>query len=181
MVVLTLLVWAYYGIGKFPDTKCVKKINMKRDTTLAETSHGHIWYYLEESDLCSDVPLSSPLEASPWLSLVLYQAGWPQAETSCGHVCNNFGHIDQMYHPHPHLVEKSHGQAYYYCEQADLQWEVSPHKTTGQVCIWSDVSSGQHHVRCTPYPLTEKAIWTWKDDWPPWVTSTPWKNIYLGG
>ena len=40
----------------------------------------------------------------------------PQAETSCGHVCDDFGHIDHMYFP----VETSHGQVWYYCEQATL-------------------------------------------------------------
>ena len=62
--------------------------------------------------------------------------------------CDDIGHRPDV---HP-LVETSHGQVWYYCGQADLQSDVPPqtHETSGQVFIWSDVRSGQHHVRCTP-------------------------------
>ena len=63
-------------------------------------------------------------------------------------MCDNVCHIDKMY-PHP-LVETAHGQVWYYCEQADLQSEGPSTWDVSQVCIWSDVSSGQHHIRCTP-------------------------------
>ena len=63
-------------------------------------------------------------------------------------MCDGFGHIDKMYP----LVEIS-------WPSVVLLWAgcllvrctpLPPHETLGQVCIWSDVRSGQHHVRCTP-------------------------------
>ena len=107
-----------------------------------------------------------------WPSLVLHPAGWPQAETSCGHVSQLLSHRPDV--PHP-LVLTPNVQVWYYCEQAGLQSEVHP--------IWDD-RPGLHLVRCQVrltscqmYPLTEKVIWTWKDDWPPWTTSTPRKTF----
>ena len=96
--------------------------------------------------------LAGQLQLASWLTAyqTKCQPYLPQAETSCGHVCDDSGHIDQMYP----LVETSHGQVWYYCEQAALWSDVPPppHETSGLVCIWSDVRSGQHQVRCTLLP-----------------------------
>ena len=61
-----------------------------------------------------------------WLANCSWQAGWlsdcltkkcqpshsPLVKTSCGHVCDDLGHIDKMYHP---PVETSHGQLWAGC------------------------------------------------------------------
>ena len=99
-------------------------------------------------------------------------------------LCDDCGHIDQIYHPPgrgilwPSVVLLWAGCPLVRCTPPHL-----PHETSGHVCIWPDVRSGQHHVRCTPTstPPTEKVVWTWKDDWPPWTTSTPRKTFYPGG
>ena len=46
------------------------------------------------------------------------------------------------------LVEASHGQ---------VRTPMAPHETSGQVGIWSDVRSGQHHVRCPPPQLKKSS------------------------
>ena len=124
----------------------------------------------------------------------------PQAETSCGHVCNHCGHIDQMYP----TVETSNGQVWNYCEQAALQSDVPPARDISWPSVvllwagWPSVRcnppnmrlqarfafgqmSDQHYVRCIFHPPTEKTVWVWKEDWPPWTTSTWWKTFYPGG
>ena len=40
-----------YLYQAFPDTKYIKKINMKRDTLLVDTSHVQVWYYIKQADL----------------------------------------------------------------------------------------------------------------------------------
>ena len=77
-----------------------------------------------------DVP---PIRDISWPSVVLLWSGCPSVRCTP-------------------LLDTSHDHMWYYCEQADL-WSdiIPPHETSGQVRIWSDVRSGQHHVRCTPH------------------------------
>ena len=77
-------------------------------------------------------------------------------------------------------IATSHGPVWYYLRQAELWSDVPPPP-------W-DFRLGWHLVRCQVrstscqmYPPTEKVICTWKDDWSPWMTSTPQKTFYLGG
>ena len=77
-----------------------------------------------------------------------WQPDCPQVETSCGHLCDYFGHKDLWSDVPP--VETSHGQVWYYYKQADL-WSVYPP-------IW-DFRPGCHLVRfqvrsssCQMYP-----------------------------
>ena len=150
---------------------------MKRDTPPVDISWPGLVLPWAGWPLVRCAP-QPPIRGISLPSLVLHGEDLPQAETSCGHVCDNIGHIDQMY-PHP-LVETSHGQVWYCCEQADLHSEVPPHMKHQARFAFSQMSGQVNiNVRCTP--LNEKVIWTRKDDWPPWMTSTPQRTFYPGG
>ena len=124
---------------------------------------GPIWL----GSLSSCIHLTNPqadrlifCHMAGWLANWSCQAGWladclsnkmstlpfSQAETSCGHVCDNLGHIDQMYHfpsrdiSWPSLVLLWAGCPSVRCTPS------SQHETAGQVCIWSDVKSGHLNI-----------------------------------
>ena len=105
-----------------------------------------------------------------WLANCSWQAVWlteclsnkmstspsPQAETACGHVCDDLDHIDQMYYP---PVETSHGQVWYYCKQAVLQSDIHPthpHMRLQARFAFGQMSSQVNWTSYQMYPPTDK-------------------------
>ena len=94
-----------------------------------------------------------------WLVHCSWQAGWlaasqtkcqpylPQAETSCGQVCDDLSHIDQMYYsPSRHLMAKFGTTVSRLPFSQMYPHPHPPHENAGQICIWSDVKSGQLNI-----------------------------------
>ena len=118
-----------------PRHKICKKYQYEMRYPTGRHISCQVLYYCKQADVWSDVP-PAPYERLSWPSLVLHPAGWPQAETSCGHVSQLLSHRPDV---PPPLVETPNGQVWYYCEQAGLRSEVPP--------TW-DVRVGLHLVRC---------------------------------
>ena len=137
----------------------------------------------QQVDILSHGLLAGQLQLAGWLT------GWlpieqninltlPQAEMFCGHVHDDFGHIDQMYPPPP---------------GRDISWP-------SVLLLWADCPL----VRCTPHMrlqvrfvfgqmsgqvniMSDVPPTNWKscldmERWLiPWTTSTPRKTFYPGG